>query len=296
MRILTVMLLLLIALSADAITGFSSTVSSTFTDAQTFQSAAAQCQLTQTGAVDASGCTGTITFPTAFTSIPTKFGISTQCMANTPQTLTGKTADQVCQSLGLQQGHLSTFIFAYIHFESDNGQTWTAMPAATTEIYGTTNHEQTSDLIGITQAYFSADILTVSSGATAFLRPQFLTGGGVWTDLASAAGGLDLSVNFLPGPAFIGTVPINPAAQFLGVNLRVVGGGGGGVGDNPAFNEITLGLSAQIPVSVLPNIGCSAGNAVCVSTTTMAFWVTAINPSNALGNLEPIFSWWACVC
>lgn len=265
---------------------------------QTFQSGVAQCQLVALpSGMDTTGCTGTITFSKAFTSIPTKFGISTQCLANTAQTLTGKTADQVCQALGIQQGHALTAILSYLSFESDNGQMWVGMPAAKTEIYGTVNHEQIADLQGVTQAALSANILTVSTGASAVLRTEYLSqADGLWHELASTSGTLDLSINFLPGPATTTITTIAGGAQNVGQVLRVVGIGGGGVGDNPVFNNIVLAISANVPLSIIPSVGCQFGNGVCVSTTTMKFWVTAINPLNGVGNVEPIFSWWACTC
>ncbi len=306
MNVKALFLVLIIALAADAVTGFTSTIGG-LADAQTFQSGPAQCtfaQIPPTG-LEVPGCTGVITFPTAFNKIPKHYGINTQCMSNTLQTLTDKTADQVCAGLGIQSGHLTTTIFAKHSFESDNGQTWINMPVAQTELYGNANHEITVNPIGLSNAIFSVNCIVASNGASAILRPQFLNPAtGIWYNLASIAGALDLAVNFFlcgsgsGGQTISANAPINNTIQtFVSpfMLLRVVGIGGGGVGDNPVFNEITVDLSTTVPVIITPSIGYPPGGAV-VTTTTMKFWVTAINPNNGIGTLVPIFSWWACVC
>jgi hypothetical protein len=289
-------LILIIALAADAVTGFSSTVAQPgFTDAQTFQSGAFQCTLVQNPPTqDTAGCTGSITFPTAFASVPTKYGISTQCMSNTPQTFTTQSATTVCSNLGIQVGHVFTSVLSYILFESDNGQTWTNMPVAATEIYGTMNHEQIANLVGIQEGIFSVNIITTSTSAgNATLRPQYFdTNLGTWHDLMPLGG--FVSVNLFTGPTITGRQSIPLAAETTATALRIVGQNGGGIGDVPVFNEITLEVSASIPLSIVPSVGNQNGNPV--TTTVMPVWVTAINPGNGFGGLNPIFSWWACVC
>lgn len=271
-----------------------------------FQSGPLQCQLLQiTPNQEPSGCNGTITFPSAFSSIPTKYGISTNCLANTAQTLTGKTADQVCQALGIQLGHANSLIFtSQMSFQSDNGETWTSMPVAKTELYGTANHEVESWAVGATNGLFSVNCMTASVGASAVLRPEFAdSASGRFFPVASIAGGLDISVNSFicgggPGQVLFVNGPVNAtiATQPPPTLFRVVGVGGNGVGDNPVFNNIILSLAIGVPLSIIPAVGCQFGGVVCVSTTTMKFWVTAISPSNAVGFLFPIFTWWACTC
>lgn len=191
-------------------------------------------------------------------------------------------------------------------FQSDNGETWTSMPVAKTELYGNPNHETTFNNIGVAQlATFSVNCMTGSTGTSAILRPEFLSASG-WFPVAAVSGQLDAPVSstssFLCGSgsgsqliSVQGNVNTTLGSQTSPVALRVVGVGGSGVGDNPVFNNIVLTLSISIPLSIIPSIGNPVG-CPCVTKTTMNFYVTAINPNAGLGNLWPIFSWWACIC
>lgn len=284
-------------------------------DAQTFKSGVAQCQLIQSPPnQEVPGCSSQqITFPTTFSSVPTKYGIQFQCLANTPQNLAGKTADQVCQSIGVQTGHAFSIIWSYNNFQSDNGETWTAMPAAKTEIYGNPNHELLFDGIGVIQAIFSVNCMTGSTGTSAVLRPEFAgpsdpgnpTG---WRELAAVHTFLDAPVSSTSGFSCgsgsgtqlisTGEAAVNTTIQTLTqpVAFRVVGIGGSGVGDNPVFNNVNIGLASSVPIFVNVQIGASEGQIQTVFTNKMFFFATAINPGLGFGNLEPIFSWWACTC
>lgn len=282
---------------------------------QFFQSGAAQCLLIQSPQnQEVPGCANQqITFPTAFPAIPTKYGINFQCFSNTPQNLAGKTADQVCQGLGVQVGHLFSIIWAYNNFQSDNGETWTAMPAAKTELYGNANHELTMDGIGVTQGIFSVDCMTGSTGTSAVLRPEFAGPSDPgnpsgWRELAAVHTFLDVPVSSTSGfscGSGSGTqlissseAAVNATIQTLPqpVAFRVVGIGGSGVGDNPVFNNVNIGLASVVPALVSVQIGSSQGNIQDVFTNKMFFFATAINPGLGFGNWEPIFSWWACTC
>lgn len=202
-------------------------------------------------------CNILVTFNTAFTSVPNSvssiFVGTNTTVAHTEYQLPAGTAS----------------------FESDAGQTWTSMPAAATELYGKTNNRVAIDLTSIVSVLFSANCVNAGSNSgTAVLQPQYSTdSGATWTDLAAVAGNLNLGVgtqsvcSFFTGgtPVSVGGPPVDggsiaTGAKQLGVWLRVVGIHGGGVGDNPSFNNIQLSLyeqSFQSGVACIPtrNLG-----------------------------------------
>jgi hypothetical protein len=155
------------------------------------------------------------------------------------------------------------------------GQTWTAMPAALTEIFNdaTAQHEilfdqffigQNNTVTGpiyIVTASFWAIVTTCSTTATAVLRPEVSSNIGTppWFELARATGTLDLQIGT---QGTCGAFPIqitgidNPVsinlANILATDtvLRVVGIGGNGV-SSPTFTEIGLTLFISIQHQLL---------------------------------------------
>ncbi|HYT42312.1 MAG TPA: sialidase family protein [Methylomirabilota bacterium] len=161
---------------------------------------------------------------------------------------------------GCQTGvcHFETFTaipIASLTVQSDNGETWTSMPVASTEIYGTSNHETSMVMpSGVNAAYFSVLCIQGSLSATAKLRPQYSTdGGNTWNELASNTGFLDASVDasdcsftvngveaITIGPSGIPATLANMNTQF-----RVIGFNGNGLGDTVIFNNIQIILAIQ---------------------------------------------------
>ena len=135
---------------------------------------------------------------------------------------------------------------------------WTSMPVACcTEIFGDNTHETTFTIGNQTATakylgHFVTSCVTGSTSATAFLKVQFSKDVGVtWNDLDGGSG----SGKVLVGNTVCGTgsppppddtalfsVPSTNFVTNTGIFLRIVGGSGGGVGDNPSFTNIRLDI------------------------------------------------------
>jgi len=267
-------LILIIALAADAITGFSSTVAQSpaiigcNNPPSLEQCGTASCTPT-TGIAAPYVCGITVTFNPTFAAVP-KF-VSAQIQGcHSPE----------ChpESGSLPLGSIS--------FQSDNGETWTNMPVAKTEIYGTINHETTIQMTrSMTDVEFIASCLTGSASATARLRPEYsIDSGATWHELANNAGFLDVAVDantcgfalppFSMGPT---SMAVAIAGQGLAPLLRVVGINGNGVGDVPVFNNIQLvffGVFSQVWYTCIPGSAgaffCQGGTQVTASSMGIA--------------------------
>jgi hypothetical protein len=218
-----------------------------------------QCGTTScTITLPASFCTVTVTFPIAFAANP-KFTAASW--------------------IGFNGGpnHPERQIPAFsLNFQADNGETWVNMPVALTEIYGNTNHESSLDsgsiLSSANQAEFFASCLVGSTSASATLRPEYFDNlvSGTWKELALVPGFLD--INF--GTAFCApgggggsslssaSSGITPGVVGTQTELRVVGFGGGGIGDTPILNNISLVFFTtilQTPSICVANVA-STGN------------------------------------
>src|SRR5881296_44128 len=186
MNLKALFLVLIIALAADAITGFSSTLAQSPAIAGCNNpSSLEQCGTTSC-TLSASGsppyfCSVTVNFSPAFATVPSY--VSAQWNG--------------CQNGICHYEEFESTPIASLAVQSDNGETWLNMPAAKTELYGTTNHE-TSMLIanGVNAAYFTVDCLVASTSATAVLRPEYSNDGGFsWHELAFNTGFLDMDVS-----------------------------------------------------------------------------------------------------
>jgi hypothetical protein len=115
-------------------------------------------------------------------------------------------------------------------------QAWTNMPAATTELFGSTRARVKVPLTGDTQFRLEAN-QSAAGAAGARLRMQYSTDQVTWNDLESVTttGELPVSAAALNVGAF---APIVAAAK-ADVFLRVVGFGGDGVAD-PAWRVLLL--------------------------------------------------------
>lgn len=176
------------------------------------------------------------------------------------------------------------------------GQTWTSMPAVQTEIFGDVGqHQHTADLSLSVSVVFHVTCPLASNTAGAFLKPQYSIDTGVtWNDLASVAGGLNLIIDGTEGVGLQHGACGGEAAQILGgiaaaaktnpVWLKVVGSGGGGVGDNPNFTVISI-------TATTGTIGCSPS--IVLLATKVTFTATCI--ANVATAVTFSFRWEATV-
>jgi hypothetical protein len=205
-------------------------------------------------------CSTTVTFPVAFISNP-------------------KLTEASWIGFNIVSNHPERDIPAFsTYFQSDNGETWTNMPFTTTEIYGSTNHETSLDsstiLSSSNEVQFFASCFVGSNSASATLRPEYLDANtGIWHELAQNSGFLDINFgnSFCVGgggggsnlSSSLSVIAPNSLTQGI-TELRIVGFGGGGVGDNPVLNNIFLIFFTRVnqtPSICVANI--SQLNALC---------------------------------
>jgi hypothetical protein len=219
-------------------------------------------------------CTITVTFPAKFKGTPTVSVLITSLSG-------GSTTTQPLPS-------------GNIVLQSDNGEVWANMPAATTEVYGTNNHEMSEDVTGQTEMTFSATCQVASSSATAVLRPQYsIDGGGSWHELSFSTTFLDININNCPD-SFSG----NPAesvgpwgiqanvSSVIPTIFRIVGINGGGAGDNPEFSNLELIMYSIFNVQVTVS-------SVTVTDGTSATVIFTENQRQASSLLNCNFQWTA---
>lgn len=239
-------------------------------------------------------CSVTITFSPAFTANP-KFTTATWIGFN-----------------GASNHPEKEVPYATVYFQSDAGETWVNMPAAETEVYGTTVHEtleETGQVLGLaTIGSFQVTCIQSSNSATAFLRPEYFNPNlGTWHQLAQNAGfmDIDISSNQACGPAGFGTVPLFSqsstfdSAYMPGDFLRVAGFNGGGIGDSVTLNNMYLSLFAQIkqtPSICVANVastgsGCPVGIFPANPKTQMIIFATIAYPP--LSGFEVDVNWMA---
>jgi len=290
LKAFTIIILLAIAVLADAVTGMAATVSTSTAIAgcnnpsSLEQCGSGSCQPTASPVIS---CSVTVTFSPAFISIP-KFasaeytGCNPSCHTETSPSPQGS-----------------------VIFQSDNGEIWPNMPLAKTEIYGNTNHESIFfTTLSSNTAVFSANCLVGSASATAVLRPEYsLDGGSTWIELAQNTGSLDLNIGnsicgFVPGPEIVGPVGISSGAIGATIQLRIVGLNGNGVGDNITLNNIQLtfeGIIGQMYLICIGglifnnNIGCD-GDAP-ISKTQMIVRITRMAPQISGSATSVSFNW-----
>jgi hypothetical protein len=112
------------------------------------------------------------------------------------------------------------------------------MPAAQTELFGTTWGQRAADLTGMTDFRISVN-QSVAGFAGAFFRAQFSTdGGGSWSDAETGGTGADLDVGTGTGLK-IGAWGALDGGAIGDVQFRLVGEGGNGTAD-PAFRYIGI--------------------------------------------------------
>ena len=190
--------------------------------------------------------TGTVTFPSAFTSPPR--------VSVTPRGVAGV---QV-------QVPSATYTFFAVE---PVGITWLNMPAATTEIFGDTgNHWINIDCSkcignGGNTVSWQVNCQLASNNSTALLRPQYSFDGATWNELAAVSTLLDIHIDNTSCPPVLGVNSV-VVAQGLAVNaisgnanvlIRIVGMNGGGAGDSPIFNVASL--TVYTPVVLAPICG-----------------------------------------
>lgn len=131
---------------------------------------------------------------------------------------------------------------------SEPAATWTAMPAATTEIFGNTNHR-----LNVTfpagsalnaKAALGVNCVTASNTANARLNLQRSTNGGsTWLTVGSS---IIIDNTKCPGLQTVALVNIGVNAVTNTDLFRVVGTGGGAGGDNPAFSLVYVQFQQNV--------------------------------------------------
>lgn len=286
----------------------------TFTNASpptppSFQTGIAQCSTTSPNLPEGFGCAGTITFPKAFASGPTAYGITIVCWANALQNLAGKTnASDVCNNLGIQTAHMVDSGTTFKIYTIITGPTtWTNMPAAATPFLGSDAYDVQFNQPNAYAADLTLQIAGIcenpSSGTNAKLGLQFSADFSTWTDLGPNfyVGVGTGSSNFCPFATPAAPFPfqsnqsniILPLSATTG-NLRIFGQQGSGVGDLPQFSQLQIQLGTISTFNPVAHIGFPQGdNSRFVHTTSMPFYMLMSYPA---GTYVPIMQWWACVC
>jgi len=190
--------------------------------------------------------------------------------------------------------------------------TWTAMPVACcVEIFGDSTHQglvvtDPFPTFALTQAQLTIGCVTASNTAGAFIKAQYsLNFGTTWSDLDGGSGSgkviVDAAncgtssppitpldwINFQLAPALV-------SAQSAGITivLRLVGGGGGGIGDNPSFTEASVilystgGGSTTLEAPFFDN---------ATAITTTGFVLTVYDPEAPVQNTILAVNWIACI-
>jgi hypothetical protein len=111
---------------------------------------------------------------------------------------------------------------------------WTNMPAAVTELFGTTNVRQQQDLSGSTEARIVANLTVAGAAAGTALALQYSTDSGTTWLVTPVALTIGNTTGFK-----LGSYATLPAGALADVRLRVVGSGGNGTTD-PAFSLISV--------------------------------------------------------
>ncbi len=196
--------------------------------------------------------------PFVFTSAPTFFAVATGCIGGNCGTASSIT---VTSQVNI--------------FDSGNtltGDTWNAMPAAQTELFGNINgeHWRSVDWTGVTQVGFAVNCLTGSTSATAILQLQYSDDtGATWNNIAPS---INIQATNCPNGGVLNGSPtayVNiptgltlPATEIL----RVVGQNGGGALDNPQFTEIYV-LQKSVTNVVVSVVAQVAQNGIVCGTT-----------------------------
>lgn len=159
----------------------------------------------------------------------------------------------------------------HVYLVQNHFQAWPGMPAAVTELFGNTQHEQTwlFDSVGYTGTVeICASVIGLSSGVSSTLQAQYGT------------------TNFGPTVAITSQgSQCNSASATIPMNLqtlRIVGANGGGASDIPAFGAISISWTYTITKTLSFN-SFDPGNpaTVAVSITGISLKYTFVG---AVGN------------
>jgi hypothetical protein len=111
---------------------------------------------------------------------------------------------------------------------------WTNMPAAVTELFGTTNTRQQQELAGSTEARIVANLTAAGAAAGTALALQYSTDAGTTWQATSVSLTIGNTTGFK-----LGSYAALPAGALADVRVRIVGSGGNGTAD-PAFSLLTV--------------------------------------------------------
>jgi hypothetical protein len=213
-------------------------------------------------------CSNTFTWPTPLSAAP-----CAGCGSVTLSTTTGGVSDQTI--VAPAPSHESFFD---IGTDFSISGKWTNMPAIQTVIFGDGFCEHCiivnwSNVVGVD---FVIVCPTASTSVTAVLQVQYSADQGTtWNSIA----GLSININTICGLGLpvdscfsttgttFGCYVTNPV-QNDGIFLRIVGSGGGGIGDSPVFQTAyVLAKSASYTVKFLSTINIAGTTATTISVT-----------------------------
>ena len=228
-------------------------------------------------------CTNTFTWPTPLAAIP-----CTGCSQAGATTATGGISDLTINYPPSQENFWAT------GNDFATAGRWVNMPAAQTEIFGdNSQHWLVEDWANAATADFVIDCPVASNTVGASLTVQYSTNqGGTWTSITASNIIIDNTIcaNLVPvdsgisnGGTWGSTFTIPAGAQASGVFLRIVGAGGGGVGDVPQFvyayllvyqpaSSVKFFFNARIFLATATQIGVIGVINVPQSSSTTVNW------------------------
>lgn len=145
-------------------------------------------------------------------------------------------------------------------------QAWISMPFTQAELFGTATQRIRIDTrSGIQIAGFQAECSTASNTAGAYLMIQVSIDAITWINITSTKILIDNTQ--CPGLSTTGAITPIGFVGALAVSalwFRVVGGNGGGVGDNPSFTSIIMNMNVFIQ-------GSNCSNVSSLTVTTLVY-------------------------
>jgi hypothetical protein len=193
------------------------------------------------------GASAIVSYSPAFSSVPV--------LHITPQTIFTGTS--------------TVTITSHLSFQSGTDLNWVNMPAADTEIYGDilADHRVSVNWVGATTFRFGYNCPVNSNTVGAYLTVQYSTDGGILFFEVNSAQRAIIDGSVCPNGSGFGSTTYSSIPQAAQVNnpllLRIIGHGGGGVGDTPRFSELWLEWPTTFTISNVASWRACANTFAC---------------------------------